>query len=202
MKLVMRQSRDGETEIVDLAPADEPGIIEHLYRSHGVLIGGARRDELLEWKRRAYEQAIDRGLPPFPGALEFVQRAATRYALAIASGSMHREVELLLNRLELRGAFAAVTGADDCERTKPDPEAFFRTLARLQQLPRFEQQPLSAAECLVIEDAPHGILAAHRAGMRCLALSHSLPPEKLQQAVWVYRGFAEVDLETIVAAFA
>jgi HAD superfamily hydrolase (TIGR01509 family) len=185
----------------DYLPLDDPGVVEYLYRSHARFIDGARRDALVDWKRRAYAQATDSGLPPFPGALQFVRRAAAHYALAIASGSLRSEIEHLLSKLELRGAFAALTGADDCERIKPDPEVFLKTLARLQQHPVFQQKPLSAAECLAIEDAPHGVVAAQKAGIRCLALSHSLPPERLQQADWVCRGFADVDLAVIEAAF-
>lgn len=182
-------------------PLDEPSIVEYLYRSHTRSIVDGQRDKLVDWKRQAYAQAIADGLPAFPGAVEFVRRAAAHYTLAIASGSLRSDIEHVLCCLELREAFAVLTAADDCARAKPHPEVFMKTLARLQPLPVFEQRPLSAAECLAIEDAPHGVAAAQKAGIRCLALCHSLPYEDLQQADWVCRDFAEVDLAVLQAAF-
>jgi beta-phosphoglucomutase-like phosphatase (HAD superfamily) len=46
-----------------------------------------------------------------------------------------------------------------------------------------------------------GIAAAHAAGLKCLALSHSRPLEELREADWVAREFKEVDLEKISRAF-
>ncbi len=192
---------------------DDRGIIEHLYRSHGRRVGPARRDELLQWKSRVYQEAIRNGLPPLPGAIEFVRRMATQFPLAIASGSLRDEVEYLLRKLGLREKFAVLVTAEDCKRSKPDPEVFLKALAGLQQLPALRPEPapaadpasrpcapLRATECLAIEDAPAGVEAAHAAGMRCLALAHSCPPEELVQADWVCRKFADVDFEKIRAA--
>ena len=187
----------------DLLQLEDRRVIEHLYRSHGQTIDRLQRDEVLDWKRRAYAQMIvEEGLPPFPGAVNFVRQLASRYPLAIASGSLQSEVDHLLRKLEIREAFAVLVTADDIDRPKPDPEIYLTALARLQRIPAFEQIPLRAAECLAIEDAAHGIVAAVRAGLRCLALTHSLPSDQLGGADWVFRGFEEVDFARIEAAFA
>jgi beta-phosphoglucomutase len=208
---------------------DDRGIIEHLYESHGRPIDRARRDELVEWKVRLYAEAIREGLPPISGASEFVSKVAQQVPLAIASGSLRSEVEHLLQKVGLRKKFAVITTADDCDRCKPDPQIFLKTLARLQQLPAFNSgvkgekakreklshlnerangekgekvsAPLQAGECLAIEDAPAGVRAAQAAGMKCLALAHSRPLEALQHADWACREFADVDLKKIRAAF-
>jgi beta-phosphoglucomutase-like phosphatase (HAD superfamily) len=61
---------------------------------------------------------------------------------------------------------------------------------------------LGAGECLAIEDAPLGVVAAQAAGMKCLALAHSRPQAELLHADWVAQQFTDVDLEIIRAAFA
>ena len=208
---------------------DDRSIIEHLYETHGHRIDHARRDELVEWKTRLYAEAIREGLPPIPGATEFVNEVAAQFPLAIASGSLRSEVEHLLQKLGLREKFEVITTADECDRCKPDPEIFLRALKRLGQLPAFNSGakgrkakgeklshihemangqkgetlpvPLQAVECLAIEDAPAGVRAAHAAGMKCLALAHSRPLEALQDADWACREFADVDLEKIRVAF-
>jgi beta-phosphoglucomutase len=193
---------------------DDRGIIEHLYESHERPIDQARRDELVEWKIRLYAEAIREGLPPISGALEFVNRVAAQFPLAIASGSLRSEVEYLLQKLGLREKFAVIITADDCDHCKPDPEIFLKALTRLKQLPTFNGRAspemersegttaaLHAGECLAIEDAPAGVRAAQAAGMKCLALAHSRPGEALQHADWVFREFAEVDFQKIQAEF-
>jgi HAD superfamily hydrolase (TIGR01509 family) len=185
----------------DYLALDDRGIIERLYSTHNRPVNRARRDELIAWKARAYGEIIREGLPPMPGAVEFVGKVAGRFPLAIASGSLREEIEHLLAKLGLREEFAVLATADDCERSKPDPEVFLIALARLQQLPAFREKPPHAAECLVIEDAPAGVEAAHAAGMKCLALAHSRALDELRHADWVCREFAEVDLERIAASF-
>jgi len=51
------------------------------------------------------------------------------------------------------------------------------------------------SECLVIEDSKEGILGAHRAGIKCLAVANSHPAEELAEADAVVRSLEEVDLE-------
>ena len=185
----------------DYLALDDRGIIEHLYTTHHRPIDSRRRDELIAWKARTYEEIIRDGLPAMPGAVDFVRMAAALYPLAIASGSARVEIEHLLAKLGLRELFAVLATADDCQRSKPDPEVFRVALARLQQHPVSHGEPLTAAQCLVIEDAPAGVVAAHAAGMKSLALTHSRKLEELRHSEWVCAEFAEVDLARIAADF-
>ncbi len=191
-----------ETEYFrDYLALDDRGIIEHLYQSHGRPVDAKRRDELIAWKFRAYQEIIRDGLPAMPGAVEFVRRAAARFPLAIASGSLRVEIEHLLTKLGLREKFALLATADDCARSKPDPEVYLKALGRLSSVAALRGAPLLASECLAIEDAPLGVVAAQAAGMKCLALAHSQPQDQLRHADWVARQFADVDLELIERQF-
>lgn len=188
----------------DYLALDDRGIVDLLYTSHGRPLDRAERDELVEWKFKVYAELIKDGLPSLPGAVEFVTQVSARYPLAIASGSLRSEIEHLLRTLGLFDKFTLMVTADDVERSKPSPEVFLKTLARLSQLPRFDPQngePLRSSQCLVIEDAPAGVEAAHAAGLRCLALTHSRPPEELAHADWVARGFQDLDFEAVRSSF-
>jgi HAD superfamily hydrolase (TIGR01509 family) len=114
----------------------------------------------------------------FPGARELVRSLADRVPLAIASGALHAEIETILAGVGLRDAFAAIVGADDVTRGKPDPEPYLAALARLE--PR--APGLVAGECLAIEDTMAGIASARAAGMTVLGVAHSYPAEKLRAA--------------------
>jgi beta-phosphoglucomutase len=179
----------------DYLALDDRGIVEHLYSVHGLRCDPQRRDELVAWKARTYREAIRDGLPPMPGAVEFVRKAAERYPLAIASGSMRHEIEHLLGKLGLRNAFSVISSAEDAERSKPNPEIYLRALDRLRQLPALQGSLFQARECLAIEDAPAGVRAAHAAGMTCVAVTYSRPATTLQHADAIFPGFAEITLE-------
>jgi len=185
----------------DYLALDDRGVVDHLWRTHGRTLSIARRNELLAWKADAYRKVIQNGLPAISGATEFVVSAARQFPLAIASGSLRVEIEHLLRKLGLREKFSVLATADDCERSKPDPEVYLKALSRLRELPQLREPALEARECLAIEDAPLGGVAAQAAGMKCLALAHSRHQDDLQHADWVASGFADVDLEAIRAAF-
>ena len=191
-----------ETEYYqDYLAYDDRGIVEHLYAAHGRPVDAARRDELVAWKCRRYEEIIRAGLPAMPGALEFVTDVAKDYPLAIASGSLRAEIEHLLGKLGLREKFSVLATADDCSRSKPDPEVYLTALLRLRALPAFRGQSLQSEECLAIEDAPLGVVAAQAAGFKCLALTHSRPASELRHADLVASDFAHVDLRKVHALF-
>jgi mannitol-1-/sugar-/sorbitol-6-phosphatase len=63
--------------------------------------------------------------------------------------------------------------ADDISRGKPDPEGYLKAAAGLRQSP---------AECIVIEDAPAGIEAAHNGGMRAIGIAATYPADRLSAA--------------------
>jgi len=185
----------------DYLALDDRGIVEHLYRSHGLRVDKERRDELVNWKARKYQAMIRDGLPPFPTAVEFVREMAAKFPLAIASGSLHSEITHLLEELDLLEVFRVLATADDCAHSKPSPCVYLTALGRLGQLPVFDDHALAASSCLAIEDAPLGVEAAHAAGMKCLALAHTRPAEELKHADWVAADFAHVLPEQIESAF-
>jgi beta-phosphoglucomutase len=185
----------------DYLALDDRSIVEHLYSSHGRSIDPQRCEELVNWKSRVYEKIIENGLPTMPGAVDFVRQAAGNYLLAIASGSVRAEILHLLGKLSLRDHFRIIASADDCERSKPDPEVYLKALAGLKTLPEFKATQLLPSDCLAIEDAPGGIEAAHGAGIKCLGLAHSRSLDKLADADWVFGGFEEVNLDAIAREF-
>ena len=185
----------------DYLALDDRGIVEHLFTSHGRPVDLARRDELVAWKFHQYEEIIRDGLPPLLGAPEFVTELARHYPLAIASGSLRVEIEHLLTKLGLREKFAILVTADDCQRSKPAPEVYVKAFTRLGALPDFRERPLQPGECLAIEDAPLGVVAAQAAGLKCLAIAHSSPAAELQHADLIAARISEVDMSQVRALF-
>lgn len=97
--------------------------------------------------------------PEIPGILDQLTSMGLRLALASST-----QLELIERVLRLNGIYdyfeLLVTGAQ-FKRSKPDPEIYHYTAARLG---------LREEECLVIEDSTFGVTAASRAGMKIAAL--------------------------------
>lgn len=108
-------------------------------------------------------RAEDTHAPAFPlrpGARELVAALhAAGIPLAVASSTRISEVQRRLERVALRDAFRAIAGGDEVERSKPDPGVFLLAAQRIGIDPR---------HCLAFEDSPHGLHAAHAAGMRVI----------------------------------
>lgn len=85
--------------------------------------------------------------------------------IAIAIGSSSRNARTILERTGLSDTFDAVVDGDQIRHSKPDPEVFLRAASELGVPP---------TECLVVEDATAGVLAASRAGMRILAVGDAM----------------------------
>ena len=156
-----------------------------------------RLGALLARKAQRYLELIDGTDLLYPAAHAFVQQCASRFPLALATGTLKTEAELILRRIGLRDCFTVVVSADDVRNGKPDPEPF---LLALKMLNHRRGQPLAPGQCLVIEDTPAGVEAAHRAGMKALAIAHTCAASSLSAADLVRPSLAETNLDEALAA--
>lgn len=107
-------------------------------------------------------------LPLLPGATDAVGRLAARWPLALASSSNREVIDVVLESAGLTRAFRATVSSEEVARGKPAPDVFLEAARRLGADP---------AACAAVEDSHNGILAAHAAGMRVLALPNAeFPP--------------------------
>jgi len=153
--------------------------------------------ELIERKAGYYRQTIEERMLLFPGAVELVKTLAGKFPLAIASGALREEIEIVLRRGKIRDCFSVIIASEDVIACKPDPEGYVMALAALNAL---RNEPISSRECLVIEDSIAGIEAAKQAGMWCLAVTNSYPAEKLTQADWIVETLTDCDPEILCAS--
>jgi HAD superfamily hydrolase (TIGR01509 family) len=113
-------------------------------------------------KEALFRDDIRERFPAMDGGGELVSTLrAAGFALAVASSAPPENVELALERLGFAECFGAVVTGADVHRGKPDPQAFLLAAERLGAPP---------ARCIVVEDAPVGVVAAHTGGMRAVAL--------------------------------
>lgn len=88
------------------------------------------------------------------------------YQMAIGSSS--KNAGFILERIGLKGFFDAVSDGNNITNSKPDPEVFLKAAQFLGLDPK---------DCLVVEDARAGLLAAVNGNMDCAAIGDAVNSE-------------------------
>jgi len=180
-------------------PFDDWNCIYSIFRDKGIKYDDIGR--LVREKRRMFEEATAEGLDLIPGVRGFVEEAARRFPIAIASGASRDEIERILKAVGLRSFFKAIVGAEDTRKGKPDPEPYRKALRLINSLDPVPFPPISPEECLVVEDSIHGVRSAKSAGMRCLAIATSYSKEMLLEADLVVESFEGLSVDGLISAF-
>lgn len=145
-------------------------VIETLARAKGLRLSEAQLGEMDRVKQAAF--AAFGPLPLYPGAQELIARIRDAgLRVALVSGTSRANIDNHFGALIKR--FDAVVSANDVKATKPDPEPYLAALAKLG---------LKPAECIVVENATLGVKSAKAAGLRVIAVTSTLPREKLKDA--------------------
>ncbi|MBM3789192.1 MAG: HAD family phosphatase [Acidobacteria bacterium] len=176
-------------------PLDDESCLAAICRNHGHRPTQDRAERILARKRQLYEQMLNRQFPLFPGAREFIHRAAERFPLAIASGARRIEIESTLRATGLADRFRTVVAAEDFVRGKPHPDSYLLALERLNDCLSSPRGAILPRECMVIEDAVGGVHGARAAGMYCVAVTNSYEAEKLSEANRIVGSLADLDVE-------
>jgi beta-phosphoglucomutase-like phosphatase (HAD superfamily) len=175
---------------------DDLGLFEALAKDRHISLSDEKIEEWVVAKSCIIEEMLTSDAILFPGAAVCVKRLAEHAPLAIASGALEPEIEIVLEHAGLRSAFAAIASATDGVRGKPAPDLYLLAMAKLTgRLP----DPFDPASCIAIEDSHWGLEAARRAGLRCVAVTHTYPASELEKADVVVDALSELTLAKIEA---
>jgi beta-phosphoglucomutase len=126
---------------------------------------------------------------------DFVTQADARgVLLAVATSAPPKNIVFTLDELDLRRHFAAVVGAADVKQGKPHPDVFLKAAEKLGADP---------ANCIVFEDAPLGVEAASRAGMRAVVITSTLPADafaEFDNVVRIVGDYDELDVDALLSS--
>lgn len=92
-----------------------------------------------------------------PDLIKFLQHH--NFKIGLASSSPHRNIDLILQKLQLTDCFEAIVSGEEVTNGKPHPEIFLTCAARLGVKPD---------HCFVLEDSLHGVEAANSANMKTI----------------------------------
>jgi beta-phosphoglucomutase len=167
-----------------LSGKSQPDAIEILKAECG-LTGDAQL--LADERRELVRRHLANGVNFVTGFPEFFQRVQPDYRTAVGTAMPEELLAIVDARLSLSRLFDGRIYSLSAVgyRSKPNPDIFLYAAGRLGVEP---------ANCLVIEDAPHGVEAARRAGMKCVALTTTFDRQTLSNADVVADSFAQIEL--------
>jgi beta-phosphoglucomutase len=173
---------------------DDLGLFEALAQDRRISLSDEKIESWVVAKSIIIEEMLASDAILFPGAAACVKTFEEHVPLAVASGALEPEIEIVLEHAGLRGAFAAIASATDGVRGKPAPDLYLLAMAKLAgRLP----DPFDPGSCIAIEDSHWGLEAARRAGLRCVAVTHTYPASELEKADLIVDALSELTLEKI-----
>jgi HAD superfamily hydrolase (TIGR01509 family) len=162
-----------------------------LFQEHGI----TPSVDVATLERKKCEMACayvkEHGVKPVLGSLEFIRALKKKgLRLAVASGSAREFIHVLLTAVGIIDTFDALISSDEVSRGKPAPDVFLGAASLLK---------LQPSNCLVIEDAHSGILAAKAAKMRCIGIQGNPPSRQdLRKADLVVPGFSKLSPDVVL----
>ncbi len=144
---------------------------------------------LRAYKSERYLELLTASLRPMDGALTLLKTLHGRKTLVLASSSYRDAVDAVLQGLDIAHYFKAVISGLDVARVKPAPDIFLAAARAVGA---------TASECLVLEDAEKGVLAAYEAGMACIAVpNEQTRHHDFSRATRVCASLKEITIELI-----
>jgi beta-phosphoglucomutase len=135
-------------------------------------------DEKVAYYNNKFQPEFYEGLYP---VLDILKQEQIK--MAVVTGGYRDRVNQIVEDY-FDGYFSAIVSSDDVKNTKPFPEPYLKGATLLGFRP---------AECLVIENAPMGIRAAKKAGMKVVAITTTLTKDYLHEADIIVDSFGEVE---------
>jgi HAD superfamily hydrolase (TIGR01509 family) len=163
---------DEKTYVDEYLAGDDVTCFRAMLKAGGAPHDDATIRDCVDKKLKLYMRAIDKELVVFEGAFDLLRACSERGAVAIVSGALRVEIELILRRFVAREAVSTIVAAEDVPTAKPDPAAYVEALRRLN---------VRGRDAVAIEDSIGGIESALAAGCRVVGVAHSLPIERLRE---------------------
>ena len=162
--------------------------LEILLKKGNRSLSESEKERLCTRKNDRYREMIGTLTPAalLPGVLELL-RAARAEGYRTALGSVSKNAEFVLKKLEITAFFDAVIDGTRIVNSKPNPEVFLKGAEALGLPPE---------QCLVFEDSAAGIEAAHRGGMKAIGIGTA---RLLPSAELTIPGFSGVMPDALLA---
>ncbi len=152
-------------------------------------------ENFVKQKNEIFEETLKADSRIIEGVVDFLAMLRQNSVrMAICSGALLAEIELILKQAQLGHFFEVIVSADEIEKGKPDPEGYLLALERLNQN---DNNAILPDECIVIEDSHWGLEAGKAAGMRTVAITNSYDAEQLALAERIIGRLDELAIDDL-----
>lgn len=164
-----------------------------LFAGQGRLpLDGKGIENLIKQKNHLFEDLIKNEGQMIEGVRDFLGMLRENdIPMAICSGALLSEIELILQQAKVRPFFETIVSAEQVKKGKPHPEGFLLALEKINQS---KQHPVLANQCIVIEDSHWGLEAAKAASMHTVAVTNSYDAAELSSAEKVVANLSELNM--------
>ncbi len=180
---------DAKDFLIKTAGKTNREIIPHFFKN-------ATEEKILKLELRKETLYRELFLPErqaITGVIDFLKAAKMLgVKMAIATSAPVENVEFILDGLDLRRFFNAITTAAGIDYGKPNPEIFLKSAEKLG---------VNSRNCLVFEDALNGFEAAHRARMKSVGIATVHPIAdilKLALVVEAHNNFGKLNPRELI----
>jgi beta-phosphoglucomutase len=152
-------------------------------------------ENLVKQKNQIFEELAKTEGHIIEGVRDFLQMLKdNKIPMAICSGALRAEIELILEQAKLRDFFEVIVSAEHVKRGKPSPEGFLLVLKKLNQA---SKESIDANQCIAIEDSHWGLKAAKTAGMHTVAVTNSYDAEQLATAEKILSRLSDLTINDL-----
>lgn len=172
-----------DAEYYECLGMDDRAFVEAAYGRAGKTPEANKVLELSQAKTAKWHDIVSDGVPLFEGVENFIRKAANDFTLGIVSMAKEQEINYILKQTGLEDCFSVMVTAEDVSNCKPDPECYRKGFRLIDNFRTSNGGlPMIHSECLVIEDSPPGVMAARNADLPVLAVTNTVPADKLREA--------------------
>lgn len=209
---------DMDGVIVDSMPLLYKAWSELMKEEHGVKfsrkffyeeISGRRAPEAIEYilkkkpdkkflkdfnkiKAKYYKKHLRKNLKETKGIIKFLQYLKKEnIKIGLATSSYKKEAEYILKKVKADKYFDYMVTAEKVKKSKPEPEVFLKAAKGLKIKPE---------NCVVVEDAPLGVMAGKKAKMTVIGLMAYHNKKILRGADFYTKDFTKKKLYKFIDA--
>lgn len=151
----------------------EFSLIAELFKKKGKEIKEEVFLEILKKQKEIFLKKYSKLIKPFDGIEEILKELKDKNKnLALVTSSDKEIIDSDLPQ-RIQNYFDVIITADKISKRKPHPQPYQKALELLNA---------KIEESIAVENSPTGILSAKTAGLKCIAITTTLPKEKLQLA--------------------
>lgn len=128
-------------------------------------------DEFFEaWDEKCFAVTKGPGVPVKPGVYDLLSHIhRLKIPLSVATSTQYEKAQYKLEKSGIKKFFNFIIGGDQVPSAKPSPDIYIASA---------ERHGLAVNECIAFEDSEHGVMAAHRAGIRVIQVPDLIEPSE------------------------